>query len=77
MSDFQRSFAKARLAELPPDAPDDDSALQDHGTELQPDLLDDDSSSASSASSAGTIKPVPSRNLFARPMGWVKKRLSR
>lgn len=34
-----------------------------------PDFADDDSSSASSASSTGTVVPSPGRNLFARPQG--------
>ncbi|KAI9680007.1 MAG: Protein phosphatase methylesterase 1 [Caeruleum heppii] len=73
MSDLQRSFAKAKLAHLPPMPPDlvseedveaeeDDQIMAMHH---HPD--DDSSSSASSASSTGTIIPTPSQNLFARP----------
>ncbi len=75
MSDLQRSFAKAKLAGLPPMLPDsfdEDEGETDGFTELPVGHSDDDSSSASSASSTGTIKPAVSRNLFARPTGYVK-----
>ncbi|KAH0560091.1 hypothetical protein GP486_003397 [Trichoglossum hirsutum] len=60
MSDLQRSFLKAKLAHLPPLPPDDVAEVPvetDH---------DDSSSSASSASSTRTIKPLQSKNMFAR-----------
>jgi hypothetical protein len=66
MSDLQRSFLKAKLAHLPPLPPED-------VVEVPPEVdYDDSSSSASSASSTGTIKPQQSRNLFARPNGFVE-----
>jgi len=43
----------------------------DSFTELQHGRSDDDSSSASSASSTGTIRPIATKNLFARPNGYV------
>lgn len=62
MSDLQRSFIRAKLAQAPAELVAMDAAI------VQEAEHDDDSvSSASSASSAGTIKPLPSRNLFARP----------
>lgn len=76
MSDLQKAFVKSRLARLPPDIPifdenEEDSAatpstsgLRDNGTIEEEDF---DSSSTSSASSAGTVVPSPSQNLFARP----------
>ncbi|RMJ25701.1 hypothetical protein PHISP_03432 [Aspergillus sp. HF37] len=51
MSDLHKSFAKSKLASLPPDPP----SMPDH---------DDDSSSASSA---GTVVPSSTQNLFTRP----------
>jgi len=66
MSDLQRSFLKAKLAHLPPLPPDDVA-------EASPEIdFDDCSSSASSASSTGTIKPMQSKNLFAVPTGFVE-----
>lgn len=46
----------------------DEESENGHVPELL-EIFDDDSSSASSASSTGTIIPSPSRNLFARPHG--------
>lgn len=87
MSHLQRSFAKAKLAGLPfePPLPQTISFLEEEeedeeegngdeegeGVEGQPPAQDDDSSSASSASSTRTIKPSPSKHLFARPKGFV------
>ncbi|KAI9851778.1 MAG: Protein phosphatase methylesterase 1 [Thelocarpon superellum] len=68
MSDLHRSFAKAKLAQLPPMPPDIDEAAEEE--QLRDPTLDrdyDDSSSASSASSTGTIRPAPSHHLFPRP----------
>ncbi|KAH0544176.1 Protein phosphatase methylesterase 1 [Glutinoglossum americanum] len=70
MSDLQRSFLKAKLAHLPSLPPED-------VMEAPPEVdYDDSSSSASSASSTGTIKPLQSKNLFARPIGFVEKLIS-
>jgi protein phosphatase methylesterase 1 len=83
MSELQRSFAKAKLAGLPPFPPDTfdeeetDSFDASIGSHVE--HPDDDSSSASSASSAsstGTIKPTISKNLFARPNGYHIRLLS-
>lgn len=75
MSDLQKSFAKAKLAKLPPEAP----PILDHqagagagapssspmySLEEEPSHEGDDSSSASST---GTAVPSPTRQLFARP----------
>jgi hypothetical protein len=58
MSDLHKSFARSKLASLPPDPP----SMPDH---------DDDSSSASSA---GTVVPSPTQNLFTRPgRGYVSQ----
>jgi protein phosphatase methylesterase 1 len=57
MSDLQRSFAKAKLAKLPSEAPMPESMREDAWEE---------GSSASSVSSTGTLVPSPTRQLFAR-----------
>ncbi|KAE8358901.1 Alpha/Beta hydrolase protein [Aspergillus caelatus] len=57
MSELQKSFAKAKLAKLPPEAPP---------FSMHP-LRDEDDSE--SASSTGTVVPSPSRQLFARSRG--------
>ncbi|KAI4263454.1 MAG: hypothetical protein L6R42_001397 [Xanthoria sp. 1 TBL-2021] len=81
MSELQRSFAKAKLAGLPSEAPlpleifpEEDEYPEgraDGFHSLSESAQDEDSSSASSASSAsstGTIKPNR-KHLFARPTG--------
>ncbi|GMF73609.1 unnamed protein product [Aspergillus oryzae] len=57
MSQLQKSFAKAKLAKLPPEAPP---------FSMHPPRDEDDSESASST---GTVVPSPSRQLFARSRG--------
>ncbi|KAE8318621.1 Alpha/Beta hydrolase protein [Aspergillus transmontanensis] len=57
MSELQKSFAKAKLAKLPPEAPP---------FSMHPHRDEDDSESASST---GTVVPSPSRQLFARSRG--------
>ncbi|KAJ5897171.1 hypothetical protein N7504_007459 [Penicillium tannophilum] len=59
MSELQRSFARSKLAMLPPEAPMTDPI----GI---PESRDEDNSSASSLSSTGTLVPSPTRHLFAR-----------
>jgi hypothetical protein len=66
MSDLQRSFLKAKLAHLPSLPPED---VVEGPSEID---YDDSSSSASSASSTGTIKPLQNKNLFARPIRFVE-----
>ncbi|EEH16127.1 hypothetical protein PABG_06214 [Paracoccidioides brasiliensis Pb03] len=72
MSDLQKSFAKSRLAKLPPEVPVVDEREErenDHDGSIASvyhDPRDDDSSSASSASSTGTVRPSASQSLFAR-----------
>ena len=56
---------------LPPEPFDEEEEETDSFTELPIDHTSDDSSSASSASSTGTIKPTVTKNLFARPSGYV------
>ncbi|KAL8842403.1 MAG: hypothetical protein Q9170_000531 [Blastenia crenularia] len=75
MSDLRKSFAKAKLANLPSEPPQSSAALPEEDEyERQPlpeSEQEEDSSSASSASSAsstGTIRPN-SKHLFARPIG--------
>ncbi|KAL8674057.1 MAG: hypothetical protein Q9168_001544 [Polycauliona sp. 1 TL-2023] len=81
MSDLQRSFAKAKLAGLPLEAPmpldpfreddENEAGPTDESQSLPDSAQDEDSSSASSASSTsstGTIKPNR-KHLFARPTG--------
>lgn len=81
MSDLQKAWAKKKMGlnggevfnEL------DEEELEEEDSGYLPELpegLDDDSSSASSASSTGTVVPTPSRNLFARPLGYVHYYLS-
>jgi protein phosphatase methylesterase 1 len=67
MSDLQKSFMKAQLSRLPPEVPVLDEV--EEATSNTAGLEDDkeESSSVSSASSAGTVVPSPSKNLFARP----------
>ncbi|ERF68540.1 Protein phosphatase methylesterase 1 [Endocarpon pusillum Z07020] len=65
MSELQRSFAKAQLAKLPPEAP-----LIFDEREEDEECADDTrnrSASDSSASSTGTIVPSPTKHLFERP----------
>lgn len=74
MSDLQRHFAKAKLAAFPlPDSLEEEDGEDDETdgfAELPVEQhTDDDSSSASSASSTGTIRPAIGKNLFARPQG--------
>ncbi|KAB5536389.1 Alpha/Beta hydrolase protein [Coniochaeta sp. 2T2.1] len=72
MSDLQRKWAKQKLKsamtgnEL--NEADEDGLSGDQLSDL-PEFVDDDSSSASSASSTGTVIPSPSQRLFARPEG--------
>jgi protein phosphatase methylesterase 1 len=61
MSDLHKAFAKSKLAKLPPEAPLlSESSSMNHPAESS---HDEDSSSVSSA---GTVIPSPSRQLFAR-----------
>ncbi|KAK9773638.1 putative Alpha/Beta hydrolase protein [Seiridium cardinale] len=70
MSDLQRAWAKSRLsAGASPDAFDEREEQDSYVGDLPEMPIEDDSSSASSASSTGTVIPSPSRNLFARPEG--------
>lgn len=75
MSDLQKAWAKKKLemngAEVFNELDEEEEEEMGHLPEL-PEGLDDDSSSASSASSTGTVVPTPSRNLFARPLGFVE-----
>jgi protein phosphatase methylesterase 1 len=62
------------VAHLPPEAPvfeDAEYAEGDSAGGRLAELHEDDTSSASSASSTGTVMPSPSRKLFARPSGYV------
>lgn len=54
-----------------PDSFDEQEDETDGFSELPVEHTDDDSSSASSASSTGTIRPTVAKNLFARPAGYV------
>lgn len=72
MSELQKNWAKSRLsANVTPDAFDEREEEDSYIADLPEVPIEDDSSSASSASSTGTIIPSPSRNLFARPEGLV------
>ncbi|KAL2007961.1 hypothetical protein VTN00DRAFT_7943 [Thermoascus crustaceus] len=72
MSDLQKSFAKSRLARLPPEPPpifdelDEERDAQAMHLHQDGGHDDDSSSASSSASSTGTVIPSPSKNLFAR-----------
>lgn len=74
MSDLQKAWAKKKKvfasAEVFNELDEEEDEESGSIAEL-PEGLDDDSSSASSASSTGTVVPTPSRNLFARPLGYV------
>lgn len=70
MSELQKSFAKAKLSQLPPQpAPifDEREELEDDVNDLPPTSPNDSSSSASSVDSTVTIVPSDTRNLFERP----------
>jgi len=74
MSELQRKWLGGGRAAMSTAAAADsfDELDEDRETDVlaeMPEFMDDDSSSASSASSTGTIVPSPSRNLFARPQG--------
>ncbi|PLN77910.1 protein phosphatase methylesterase [Aspergillus taichungensis] len=58
MSDLHRSFAKAKLAQLPADPP---------VPVMDPPREDDEEHESSSVSSSNTVVPSPSRQLFSRP----------
>ena len=75
MSNLQRAFAKAKLAEFPPpfDEAEEDEDTDTFNSEV---AIDDDSSSASSASSTGTIIPSSNQKLFARPIGFDSQMLA-
>ncbi|CAI7676012.1 unnamed protein product [Penicillium manginii] len=60
MSEFQKSFAKSKLAKLPAEAPMFDAIGNPDG------IREEDASSASSVSSAGTLMPSPTRHLYSR-----------
>ncbi len=65
MSELQRSFAKAQLAKLPPEAPlIFDERDEDEGCAEE---MHARSASDSSASSTGTVVPSPTKHLFERP----------
>ncbi len=68
MSELQRSFAKAQLAKLPPEAPliFDEREEKEEEDEYA-DYMHNRSASDSSASSTGTIVPSPTKHLFERP----------
>ncbi len=64
MSELQRSFAKAQLAKLPPEAPlifDEREEDEEYADDIH-----NQSASDSSASSTGTIVPSPTKHLFER-----------
>jgi len=73
MSELQRSFARAQLARLPPEAP---LIFDEREEDEAEDMNEDDeytkekharSASDSSASSTGTVVPSPTKHLFERP----------
>ena len=70
MSQFQRNFARTKLASLSLEPPMPENTLSEEAEEEDDsrnlfELHDDDSSSASSASSTGTIVPSLSKGRFA------------
>lgn len=75
MSELQKSFAKAKLAKLPPEAPpildhlDLSSASPASSASMDPlqEAGHDNGDDSSSASSTGTAVPSPTKQLFARP----------
>jgi protein phosphatase methylesterase 1 len=71
MSELQRSFARAQLARLPPEAPliFDEREEDEAGDEDDEDMKEKHARSASdsSASSTGTVVPSPTKHLFERP----------
>ncbi|KAM0322891.1 hypothetical protein ACHAQA_009233 [Verticillium albo-atrum] len=73
MSDLQRAWAKRKVDTLPEPFDELPEEEPDHLPDLPEHLDDGDSSSASSASSTGTIIPSPSQRLFARPGGVLSR----
>lgn len=66
MSELQKSFARAQLAKLPPEAPlifDE----REEDDELYAEEQHASSASDSSTSSTGTIVPSPTKHLFEKP----------
>jgi len=64
MSELQKSFAKAKIAKLPPEAP----MIPEQpagGSTMQP--IGESDNDSSDASSTATAVPSPTRQLFARP----------
>jgi protein phosphatase methylesterase 1 len=59
MSDLQKSFAKSKLAKLPPEPP----PIPEYPSE------EDDRDDGDSNSSTETVTPSPTKQLFARPGG--------
>jgi protein phosphatase methylesterase 1 len=75
MSELQRSFARAQLARLPPEAPfifdereEDEAEDVNENNENDEDTSEKDARSASdsSASSTGTVVPSPTKHLFEK-----------
>jgi protein phosphatase methylesterase 1 len=66
MSDLQRAWARKKLQTMATVDNAFDEQEEDGAVAELPDAFDD-SSSASSASSTGTVIPSPTRHLFARP----------
>lgn len=68
MSEFRKSFARAQLSKLPPEAP---LIFDEREEEEQEEEEEEDtharSASDSSASSTATIVPSPTKHLFERP----------
>lgn len=68
MSDLQKSFAKSKLAKVPPEVPMEEPNIPEDAWES--------SSATSSVSSSGTAVPSPTRQLFARAGRSVTSQLS-
>ncbi|KAF7121929.1 hypothetical protein CNMCM5793_009483 [Aspergillus hiratsukae] len=63
MSDLHKAFAKSKLAKLPPEAP---PLSESESSSMNPPAESSHDEDSSSVSSAGTVIPSPSRQLFAR-----------
>ncbi|KAM0276148.1 hypothetical protein ACHAQH_007036 [Verticillium albo-atrum] len=73
MSDLQRAWAKRKVDTMPEPFDELPEEEPDYLPDLPEHLDDGDSSSASSASSTGTIIPSASQRLFARPGGALSR----
>ncbi|KAF2146873.1 uncharacterized protein K452DRAFT_218834 [Aplosporella prunicola CBS 121167] len=69
MSDLQKTFAKSKLASLPPEPP---LREEEQEPDLEQQQTEDDSSSASSMSSTGTVVPTATQKPAPANTDWMR-----